>query len=95
MLHQVKLCSNDFSISAVQERLRHREASREQSPLYPILPVHLQIKSQRPNILYYGPNHGSEISVSYLCCCADQFEIGPFSLSLVHMSDLSWIYNIL
>lgn len=45
MLHQVELCPNDISISTVQEGLGYRETSRKQSLLHPILPVHLQVKS--------------------------------------------------
>lgn len=42
VLHQIKLCSNDLSISAEQQRLRNRETNRIQSFLDPELPVHLQ-----------------------------------------------------
>lgn len=45
MLHHIELCPNDISISTVQEGLGYRETSRKQSLLHPILPVHLQVKS--------------------------------------------------
>lgn len=44
MLHHVELCSNDFNISAVQERLRYRETSSKQGLLHLILPLQLQTK---------------------------------------------------
>lgn len=47
VFHQVELGSDDFSISAVQERLRYRETSRIQGVLHPILPVHLQMAEVR------------------------------------------------
>lgn len=46
VFHHIKLCSNDLSIGAEQQRLRNRESHRIQSFLDPKLPVHLQTNSK-------------------------------------------------
>lgn len=65
MLHHIKLCSNNFSISAEQQGLRNRETHGIQSFLDPKLPVHLQAisKSEITCTVCYKNN----ISVVLVC----------------------------